>query len=399
MNENKDKIKAVFRQYAKWIIGVAVILILIYLGVANLGDVTNAFSRFLGLFTPLIIGFFMALILNVPMRFFERHLWPKAKKKAANKLRRPTAFLLSLVVIIGILTGVILLVIPEIANAIKIVVQEAVIIVNQLAELRKTENMESLPFGSILIKINWSEIGANIENWVREQGSTIVNGAMDTVIALVGGIIDAVFATIFSIYILFSKETLKFQVKRLVRAWLPEKTGNHIIHATSVANGVFRSFIAGQTIEAIILGSLCALGMFILRIPYAPMVGALVGVCALIPVVGAFIAGGVGAFMIFTESPIKALVFIIFLVILQQIEGNLIYPRVMGSQINLPAIWVLAAVTVGGALGGPLGILLGIPLASTAYVLVREATENREKKLGLMTVEVTEEKTEEPHNK
>jgi len=395
MNNKKEKAKFILRQYSKWIIGIGAVLILIFLGVANFSSVADTAKWFLGLFTPLTIGFFMALILNVPMRFFEAHLWPKAKKKPLQKLRRPTAFILSLVLILGILTGVILLVVPEVASAIRLFVKSAVGVVNELAQLKKAEGLEGLPFGSVLSKINWGEIAESVEKWVKQQSGTIVNGAMDTVISLVGGIIDFVFAVIFSIYILFSKETLKFQAKRLVRAWLPQKGGNYLIHASSVASLNFRNFVAGQTIEAFILGSLCALGMFILRIPYAPMVGALVGVCSLIPVVGAFIAGGIGAFMICTESPIKALIFIIFLIILQQLEGNLIYPRVVGSQVKLPAIWVLAAITVGGALAGPLGILLGIPIASTAYVLVREATEHREAKLGLSTpIEKNDEETE-----
>lgn len=383
MNNKKEKAKLILKQYSKWIIGIGAILILLFLGVANLSSVTDALKWFAGLFTPLTIGFFVALILNVPMRFFESHLWPKTKKKFPNKLRRPTAFILSLVLILGILTGVMLLVVPEVAGAIRLVAQHTMNIVNELAQLKKAEDLEALPFGHILSRINWGEIADNVEKWVKQQSSTIVNGAMDTVVSLVGGIIDFAFAIIFSIYILFSKETLKLQAKRLVRAWLPEKSGNYLVHATSVANVNFRNFVAGQTIEAFILGSLCALGMFILRIPYAPMVGALVGVCALIPVVGAFIAGGVGAFMICTESPVKAVVFVIFLIVLQQLEGNLIYPKVVGSQVKLPAIWVLAAVTVGGALAGPLGILLGIPIASTAYVLVREATEKREQKQGI----------------
>ena len=384
MNNKKEKAKLILKQYSKWIIGIGAILILLFLGVANLGAVSNAFKWFTGLFTPLIVGLFIALILNVPMRFFESHLWPKAKKKLPQKLRRPTAFILSLVLILGILTGVLLLVVPEVASAIKLVAQSVINIVNELAQMKKAEDLEALPFGNILSKINWSGIADEAQQWVKQQSGNIVNGAMDTVVSFVGGIIDFFFAIIFSIYILFNKENLKSQAKRLIQAWMPEKSGNYIIHATSVANVTFRNFIAGQTIEAFILGSLCALGMFLLRIPYAPMVGALVGVCALIPVVGAFIAGGVGAFMIFTESPVKALIFVIFLIVLQQLEGNLIYPKVVGSQVKLPAIWVLAAVTVGSALAGPLGILLGIPVASTAYVLVREATEKREKKLGII---------------
>ena len=377
----KDKFKSITKRYAKWIIGVAVILIVIYLGLANITDVSSAATWVAKLFTPLTVGFFMALILNVPMRFFESFMWPKAKRKFPKKIRRPLAFTLSLVLILGILAGVIILVVPELINALKMIASSSMGFINEMAQLNKTEAITQLPFGSILAKINWSEIANNVEQWVKDQSGTIVNGAMDTVVSLVGGIVDFVFAVIFSIYILFSKEKLKAQAARLIRAWLPEKGGNYLIHTCDVANGVFRNFVAGQTIEAIILGSLCALGMVILRIPYAPMVSALVGVMSLIPVVGAFIGGGVGAFMIFTESPVKALVFVVFIIVLQQLEGNLIYPKVVGSQVQLPAIWVLAAVTVGGAVAGPTGILLGIPLVSTAYILIREATEKREQKL------------------
>ena len=377
----KDKFKSITKRYAKWIIGVAVILIVVYLGLANITDVSSAATWVAKLLTPLTVGFFMALILNVPMRFFESFMWPKAKRKFPQKIRRPLAFTLSLVLILGILAGVIILVVPELINALKMIASSSMGFINEMAQLNKTEAITQLPFGSILAKINWSEIANNVEQWIKDQSGTIVNGAMDTVVSLVGGIVDFVFAVIFSIYILFSKEKLKAQAARLIRAWLPEKGGNYLIHTCDVANGVFRNFVAGQTIEAIILGSLCALGMVILRIPYAPMVSALVGVMSLIPVVGAFIGGGVGAFMIFTESPVKALVFVVFIIVLQQLEGNLIYPKVVGSQVQLPAIWVLAAVTVGGAVAGPTGILLGIPLVSTAYILIREATEKREQKL------------------
>lgn len=386
----KDKFKSITKRYAKWIIGVAVILIVIYLGLANITDVSSAATWVAKLFTPLTVGFFMALILNVPMRFFESFMWPKAKRKFPQKIRRPLAFTLSLVLILGILAGVIILVVPELINALKMIASSSMGFINEMAQLNKTEAITQLPFGSILAKINWSEIANNVEQWIKDQSGTIVNGAMDTVVSLVGGIVDFVFAVIFSIYILFSKEKLKAQAARLIRAWLPEKGGNYIIHTCDVANGVFRNFVAGQTIEAIILGSLCALGMVILRIPYAPMVSALVGVMSLIPVVGAFIGGGVGAFMIFTESPVKALVFVVFIIVLQQLEGNLIYPKVVGSQVQLPAIWVLAAVTVGGAVAGPTGILLGIPLVSTAYILIREATEKREQKLMASNVQTAD---------
>lgn len=181
-----------------------------------------------------------------------------------------------------------------------------------------------------------------------------------------------------SLYILGSKDKLKAQFTRLIRAWLPEGAGGYLIHVASVCNTTFRQFIVGQTIEAVILGLLCSMGMLILRIPYAPTIGALVGVMALIPIAGAWAAAFIGAFLILTVNPFKAVVFLIFLLILQQVEGNLIYPRVVGSKIQLRAIWVLTAITVGGGLAGPIGMLLGVPAASAAYYLLREATKKRE---------------------
>lgn len=182
----------------------------------------------------------------------------------------------------------------------------------------------------------------------------------------------------FCIYVLANKETLARQFGRLARVWLPKQFTNTASHIFTVCADVFQQFIIGQTTEAVILGSLCGIGMAILRIPYAPMVGALVGVTALIPYVGAFLATIVGAFMILTVNPFKALIFVIFLLALQQVEGNLIYPKVVGKKINLPAIWVLAAITIGGNLAGPIGMLLGVPAASAAYALIKEETIKRE---------------------
>ena len=171
---------------------------------------------------------------------------------------------------------------------------------------------------------------------------------------------------------------LRKQITRLANAWLPIRLVKIISHITLVCTRTFRHFIIGQATEAVILGSLCAIGMWILQIPYAAMIGSLVGVTALLPMVGAFIGAAAGAFIILTESPVKALIFIVFLVILQQIEGNLIYPRVVGSKIHFPAMWVLASIIIGGSLAGPMGMLIGVPIASSAYALLKESTEKRE---------------------
>ena len=215
-------------------------------------------------------------------------------------------------------------------------------------------------------------------NWITETGPQIAAEAANAFSGIGSGIFNFVVGLVFSIYILLDKENLKKQATRLVSTWFPEKTSGVIIHIADVSNVTFRSFVAGQTTEAVILGTLCAVGMLILQIPYAAMIGALIGVTALIPIFGALIGTVIGAIMIVSEDPFKAVVFIIFLLILQQVEGNVIYPKVVGSKLGLPGMWVVAAVTVGGSLAGVLGMLLGVPAFSVLYTLINEATDWKE---------------------
>lgn len=368
------------KKITKWVIGIAAACIVIFLGLQNIDVVGGVASKCIGLIMPLILGFVFALILNVPMSFFESHLWSKSKKQSLQKLRRPTAFIISLVLIVGIIVGVVWLIIPELVAAVKLVAQGIINFIDKMRGLSSADLAE-IPFGSMLLEVDWDKILNTVQTWLKNQSGTIVNTAVGTVGSLVGGIFDFFVAFVFAIYILFGKDKLKKQTSRLIRVWMPRKFGEWFIHASSVLGQNFRNFVSGQTLEAVILGTLCMIGMAILRIPYAPMVGALIGVTALVPVVGAFIGGAIGAFVILTVEPIKAVVFLIFLVVLQQLEGNIIYPRVMGSRVNLPGMWILAAVTIGGGIAGPVGMLISVPIASTIYVLVREATDNREKQL------------------
>lgn len=368
------------KKIGKWIIGIVAVCIVIFLGLQNIDAVANTTSWCIGLISPLILGFAFALILNVPMSFFESHLWAKTKKKSLQKLRRPLAFIISLFLIIGVIVGVVWLVIPELVAAIKVIVQAVVNLVNELSGMSE-EELAALPFGKALLNINWDEILNTLQNWLKNQGGAIVDSAFGTIGSIVGGVADFFIAFVFAIYILLGKDKLKRQAGRLIRVWIPGNTGEWSIHAAKVAGQNFKNFVAGQSLEAVILGVLCMIGMLILKIPYAPMVGTIIGVTAFIPVMGAFIGGAVGAFMILTVDPFKAVVFIIFLVVLQQLEGNIIYPRVMGSRVDLPGMWILAAVTVGGGIAGPIGMLLAVPIASTIYVLIREATNEREKRL------------------
>lgn len=386
MDLNKEQIKKI----SKWLIGVVTVCILIYLGVQNINAVADAVSWILGLILPLILGVFFALILNVPLRFFETHIWRKTGKPKLQKLRRPVAFIVSLVVILAAISGVVWLVIPELVDAIKVISQSIIALIDDLSTMDQAALAE-LPFGNALLSIDWDELLSSLQNWLKNQSGNIMDTAFGTIGSIVGGVVNFFLAFIFAVYVLFGKEKLKKQATRLIQAWLPPKFSSWVIHAASVSNTNFRNFVSGQTLEAVILGSLCMIGMLILRLPYAPMVGALVGVTAFIPIIGAWIGAIVGAFMIFTVDPIKTVIFVAFLLILQQLEGNIIYPRVMGSRVNLPGMWILAAVTIGGGIAGPIGMLLSVPISSTIYVLVREATEKREQKLALDTVEENKE--------
>ena len=376
MLENTEK----RRQLAKWLISIITICILIYLGIRHINQLAVAVTWLKELMNPLLIGFVLALFLNVPLGFIERHLFQKKPTPRKKKMRRPLAILLSFALVIGIFIGIALLVIPEFVDAVGIVISSIMNGMDQLAAFESTADYSKLPFGEQLsqIDIDFVEIKTKLEEWIKQLGTTVVDGAASALGGITSTIFDFIIGLVFSIYILANKEKLKRQISRLIRVWLPKKFGEWSIHVASVCGRNFKLFVAGQTTEAIILGTLCAIGMLILRIPYAPMIGALVGVTALIPYVGAWIATLIGAFMILTVNPFKALVFVIFLLTLQQIEGNAIYPKVVGAKINLPAMWVLAAITVGGNLGGPIGMLLGVPAAASAYALLKEATDKRE---------------------
>lgn len=369
--------KEKMRQAAKWVIGVAAACIFMYLGIWHIKNVAAAVAWLVDLFKPLLIGIIFALILNVPMSFVETYLLKGCKKS----VRRPLSILLSLVLILGLFIGIAVLVIPELVDAVKLITQIVTGGLDQMAKLDKnTDQMAIVGTYFSEMEVDWIGIKNSLEEWILQQKDSFMNYAVEAAGSAVGSIVTFFIALVFSIYILAQKEKLKAQTGRLIRVWLPERFGTYLIHAADVCSKTFKLFIAGQATEAVILGSLCVIGMLILRIPYAPMVGALIGVTALLPLVGAYVGTIVGAIMIFTVNPWKAFVFILFIIILQQIEGNAIYPRTVGARINLPAIWVLAAVTVGGNLAGPIGMLLGVPVASATFALVKEATDTMEQK-------------------
>lgn len=367
---------------AKWIIEVITACILIYLVLRHMDAVAGAVIWLLDLFEPLILGVVLALVLNVPMCPIEKRLFQKKDGQKVQKARRGVAIVLSLLLVFGIFLGGAFLVVPEIMDAIPLVGNNISRLIEQMDSQNVTIDTDSFSFTNLLsqLDIDWSGIKQSLNNWFVESRSTVMNYVMGAAAKVGGVLVNIAVGLVFAIYILYNKEKLKQQAGQLIEVWLPRNLGRSLIHVASVFTQTFRSFIAGQTVEAIILGVLCTIGMCLLRLPYAPMVGALVGVTALIPIVGAWTGTIAGAFIIMTVDPFKAFVFVIFFVVLQQIEGNAIYPRVVGSSIGLPSMWVLAAITVGGRLAGPIGMFLGVPAASALYILLKEVTKWKERR-------------------
>lgn len=280
--------------------------------------------------------------------------------------------ILSLLLVIGILGLVMGLVLPELAGAFAVIAESVPVYYEKLVAWLMTYSDKFPVIEEYIngLQLDWSQITKNLVMYATSGVGGIFNSAISVVSVVVGGIVNFVIALIFAIYLLAGKEKLSAQLKRVLEAYLSEKKRAQLAQMVAVADNTFSSFIVGQCTEAVILGSLCTIGMWILRFPYAPMTGAFIGVTALIPVAGAYLGAGVGAFMIMTVDPMKALLFLIFIVCLQQLEGNLIYPKVVGSSVGLPALWVLAAVTVGGGINGIFGMLLGVPIAATLYKLI-----------------------------
>lgn len=353
------------------------------LGILYFRQVLYFLERLWGILFPLVLGAGIAYILNLIVRWLEKFYFPRAKKKFFLLTRRPVCIVLSLALILGILVLIVTMIVPELVGALGIIGQGIAIAFEEVRAwvLERADLFPSIAEYLENLQIDWPGTIQSIADFAIGGVGDILSYTMTFVGALVGGIINLVIAVIFAIYILANKEMLCNGTNKLLEVYGKPKTAQRVKRIGHTANQTFSSFIVGQCTEAVILGGLCTLGMWIFRFPYAPMIGAFIGVTALIPIVGAYLGAGVGGLMILTVDPNKVLWFVLFIIILQQIEGNLIYPRVVGSSIGLPGMWVLAAVTVGGGLGGIFGMLIGVPIAATAYKLLRSDVETRTLKI------------------
>lgn len=373
MNENK-------LNYRK-ILEIVILGIICYWGLNHYEMIFKSISKLISVIMPFILGFIIAFILNVLMIRVEKVLNKFFTTNKFQIIKRIASIILSILILLGVLLLVVKLVIPEISNAIKLITTSLPEVFETLEKWSKGDSGISLQLKSFFDTVDVQSLTSEFSEFAKIGFTGVLGSTVDILSMFVNGIFNIIVGFVFAIYILMSKETLKRQTRKLLSACLPPRITNKIIEIATISRTTFTNFIIGQTIEAIILGSLCALGMKIFGFPYAPMVGTLVGITAFIPIIGAFIGGGIGTFMIMTVDPMQALLFIIYLVILQQIEGDLIYPRVVGSSVGLPSIWVLFAVTVGGGLWGIVGVLFSVPTLSVIYLLLKEYINNRSKSL------------------
>lgn len=355
----------------KKILEIVLIGIGCYWALNNFQIILDIFNSILAVIMPFLLGIMIAFILNVLMIRIEKILSRFILDKKYTSFKRVISIIVSLLIVIGVIGIIITLIIPELTNAIKVIVKSFPETFEQL-QVWINQNGNSFPqLETWINSVDLNSIASELSGLFKIGLTGMLGSTVDVISMFFTSILNLVVGIVFALYILMSKETLKRQSHKLIDAYIPKRISVKLLEVGTLARTTFSNFVIGQTVEAFILGTLCAVGMAVLNLPYAPMVGSLVGITAFVPIVGAFIGGGIGAFMILTVDPMQALIFIIFLVVLQQLEGDLIYPRVVGSSVGLPSIWVLFAVTVGGGLWGITGMLFSVPVLSVFYALIK----------------------------
>lgn len=364
--------------------------VLLLAGLQRMEAVMGAVGFVWGVLSPLFVGAALAFILNVPMSFLERKLFPKrdarkGKKGPSPALARGISLLLTFVLLVVIILLLVLVVVPQLAESVASL-GTAVSDAAKRAMAWAEEQFAAYPEITARLEtlsIDWQGLVKALWDFLTTGVGSVVTSTISVTRQVAGAVSAGFISFIFAIYLLLQKEKLGLQCRKALYAILPEKAADETVRVCSMSHRVFSSFITGQCVEAVILGAMFFAAMTLLRMPYALLVGCLIAVTALIPIVGAFIGCIVGAFLLLMTSPVQALAFVVLFLVLQQVEGNLIYPHVVGSSVGLPSIWVLAAVSIGGSLMGVVGMLVFIPLTAVLYALFREFVYGRLKKKGI----------------
>ena len=363
--------KTVIRSLTLIVIGVV-----LFWALFNLSSLFSALGAVLGVMSPVLLGILLAMILNVPMSAIERNLFRPDKDNSYGrvkaKIKRPVSLLITLVICLGVVVLAIALVLPELIDTVDQMTEKVPQISQHLSDIISDSKLLS----RFLTAEDWTaeNIDAKITSLLEnsELMFRTVSQTMNIASSIFSGILNFVLALCFAIYMLLQKETLKRQLHRVVTALFRKSIADRLCRVGNMSKETFSKFISGQTIEACILGLLCTLGMTLFGFPNSLEIGVLVTVTAFIPILGAFVGAAVGAFFIMFTSFKKAVWFLIFIIVLQQLEDNLIYPKVVGKSVGLPSLWVLFAITVGGSVSGILGMFVAVPAFSIIYCLFRE---------------------------
>ena len=361
-----------------------VFAVLFYVGVQRIESVAAGFFFVVSIVFPFLLGAAMAFILNVPMSFMEKRLFSKTKGKA-KKLKRPICLVLAILFVVAILWIVLLVVIPEVASTVASlsVNIEAALIKLQRWTMDIFEDNKQIEVWIASLQFDWDGIIHTAFGFLKNGAGNVLNSTMTVAKTVINSVMNFCVAFVFACYILLQKEKLAVQIRKILYAFFSKKVVTKVLDIASLSYKTFANFVTGQCCEAVILGTMFFISMSILRFPYALLVGVLIAFTALIPIFGAFIGCFLGTFLILVADPMKAIAFVILFLVLQQVEGNLIYPHVVGGSVGLPSIWVLVAVTVGGSLMGIVGMLIFIPICSVLYALFREMVYKRLKERGI----------------
>lgn len=342
---------------------------------------------------PFILGGAIAFVLNVPMSFIQRHLFSEErteKKPVLQKLARPVSMMFVLFAVIGVVVLVMFVLIPQLGNTFANLgqsIQEFIPKVQKWAKDIFHGNKEIMAWVNSL-KFDWDKLMSTGIDFLGNGAGSVLDSTITAAKSIVSSITTFFIAFVFAVYVLLQKEKLGLQAKKVLFAFVRKGRAEAALEVLSLTYSTFSSFLTGQCVEAIILGSMFVVSMWIFRLPYALLTGIVIAFTALIPIFGAFIGCAVGTFLIFMINPVKALAFIILFLVLQQIEGNLIYPHVVGNSVGLPSIWVLAAVSLGGSLMGVVGMLVFIPIVSVIYALFREIVYLKLRQRGIKAEEI-----------
>ena len=347
-----------------------VFAVLVLVGVQRIENLAAGFVFLMRIVFPFILGGAMAFILNIPMHFLEGRVFAKAKKK---KLVRPVSLVLSILFVVAILQIVLVVVIPEIAATFASISKNIEAFLPKLEQwlTEAFPDSEQLELWINSLEFNWDKILQSAVNFLKNGAGNVLSSTVTVAKTVISSLMNFFVGFVFACYILLQKEKLSVQVKKVLYAFLPRHAVEKTLQVAALSYKTFSNFVTGQCLEAVILGTMFFVSMSVLRFPYALLVGVLIAFTALIPIFGAFIGCVLGTFLILVSNPVQAIGFVILFFVLQQVEGNLIYPHVVGGSVGLPSIWVLVAVTVGGSLMGVVGMLIFIPLSSVLYALFK----------------------------